>query len=311
MSTVSPSKNSFTVFFSNPLVGIIGSLASIIGVLLAVYFYLEGKEYPQLTYYVHPVKAIVVRAGQASRLTASFDNKVIETDITATQIALWNQGKRAIKKDNVLKPIVIHTENNTPILEATIRKSSREVVQLAVNTDELQKGRVLISWNILEHNDGGIIQLTYAGNPNLNIQLDGVIEGQNQIEQLTFSEKIKSPDEQYTSLRKERRYVGFFFLGMAAVIALTLFIPKLIGLVRKKGKDQASPSPEGLEEDDLKDKLKDSERKGKESIGIGKAEIERIDRLMNTFSYVLLIITCGVAMYMIFLAKEPGPPFGF
>lgn len=153
------------------------------GFALAAYLYFEGKEAHQLTYYISPAKAVVVQTGQASKLAVSFDGKPVGTDITAAQIAIWNQGKLPIKKDDVLRPIVIDTENNAPILEATIRKSSRDVTHLALNIDELQKGRVSISWNILEQNDGGIIQLVYAGNPALKIYVDGIIEGQRSIVQ--------------------------------------------------------------------------------------------------------------------------------
>jgi uncharacterized membrane protein YhfC len=53
-----------------------------------------------------------------------------------------------------------------------------------LNTEELQKGRAQITWSILEHNDGGVIQLIYAGSPALTINVDGVIEGQKEIFQV-------------------------------------------------------------------------------------------------------------------------------
>jgi hypothetical protein len=107
-------------FFSNPLVGILGTIASIVGVLLAIYFYSRGKQDRKLTYHINPAKAVVVRAGQASRLTVTFNEKIIKSDVTAAQIALWNQGNQSIKLNDVLKPIVIYTENKTPVLEARV-----------------------------------------------------------------------------------------------------------------------------------------------------------------------------------------------
>lgn len=169
-----------------------------------------------------------MRAGQASKLAVSYENKLINSDITATQVALWNQGKASIKQSRTLKSVTIYTENNVPIIEATIGKTSRGVTQLALNTDEMQKGRVTITWNILEHNDGGVVQLIYAGNPDVSIKVDGVIEGQRQIERLEFSGKIRSPDEQYASVRQERKSTGISFL----IIGLLGFIP-LIALIRR------------------------------------------------------------------------------
>jgi uncharacterized protein YcbK (DUF882 family) len=174
-------KSKISTFLSHPaavIIVFISAITSLIALPLSFYFYYAAKEYPRLTYYVNPAKAVVVKAGQASRLTTSYDNKVIDTDITAAQVLLWNNGSKSIKRENILKPIVIYTENNIPILEATIRRSSREVTQLALSTDETQQGRVTVLWNILEQNDGGIIQLIYAGDTNVQIRVDGVVEGQ-------------------------------------------------------------------------------------------------------------------------------------
>lgn len=172
-------------FFSNPWVGFVGTIASILGLALAGYLYVTGKETRQLTYYVNPAKAVVVKAGQASKLEVNFDKKPINSDITAAQIAIWNQGRLSIKRSDILKPVVIQTEGDIPILEATIRTTSRDVTKLSLNTDDLQKGRVLLTWDILEQSDGGVIQLIYPASPNLNVYVDGVIEGQRSLSQLS------------------------------------------------------------------------------------------------------------------------------
>jgi hypothetical protein len=93
-----------------------------------------------------------------------------------------------------------------------------------LNTDELQQGRVTILWNILEHSDGGVIQLIYAGNPDVRIQAAGVIEGQPQIERIEFSGRIKSPTEQYESERWSYKYVGYLLsiLGVLLILAVLL-----------------------------------------------------------------------------------------
>jgi hypothetical protein len=49
-------------FFSNPIVGVAGSIASIIGLVLAIYFYFQATHYRNLVYFVHPAKAVVVRS---------------------------------------------------------------------------------------------------------------------------------------------------------------------------------------------------------------------------------------------------------
>ena len=228
------SESLLVTFFSNPIVGIIGSLASIIGVFLAIYFYIEGKAFPDLTYAVHPAKALVTRAGQSSKLITSYDGKIINTDITVAQIALWNRGKLPIKKNNILKPVVLYTTGNTPILEASIRKVSRDVTNLSLETDQLQEGRLTISWDILEKDDGGVIQLIYAGNSDVAIQADGVIEGQREIKHTTFLERVSPPSDQYSPVVSAYRRLGYSLFGVGIfstlLFSIGLALRKRVGL---------------------------------------------------------------------------------
>lgn len=213
-----PNKSKLIRFLSHPTVvalGLLGSIASLIGIPLALY--LSAKEYPQLTYYVHPVKAVIVKSGQTSKLKATYDEKLITTDITVAQVAIWNEGAKPIKRDTVLKPIVIHVEGDAPILEATIRTSGRDVTQLALNTDEIQQGRVSVFWNILEHKDGGIIQLIYAGSPNANIFVDGAIEGQRQIAQVKKASLMEEEEIYNPRKRRENKII--------AIVSLIVSIP--------------------------------------------------------------------------------------
>lgn len=212
------SRNRLLKFFSNPILGICGSLASIFSIFLAVIFYYNGREYPVLTYYVNPAKTIIMRDGQSSMLKAIYNNKPIETDITAAQIAIWNNGKRSIRRENVLKPLVIYTENNASILEATIRRVSREVIKLDLGTDELPKGRVKVLWNILEKNDGGVIQLIYSGDTNVNLYAEGIIEGQSEIHQIKAVNRTSIETQ-----RKLDNIKGGILIGFG-IIYLILFI---------------------------------------------------------------------------------------
>ena len=219
------SKSWFLRFFSNPIVGVTGSLASIVGVILAVYFFTERVPRRELVCFVHPVKSIVVTAGQASRLSVTMDGNEIATDLTAAQIAVWNRGEQSIKLDNVLQPLVIHTEGGEPIVEARIRKSSRDVVKLGLDRSRLQEGELGVTWNILEKNDGGVVQITYGGGPDVAIKADGVIEGQQSPVVLEFAGTIESPTEQYASWQKRDHRAGLIALGfgVAMLIVITFF----------------------------------------------------------------------------------------
>jgi len=206
-------------FFSRPIVGIAGSIASIIGFALSIYLFAASRETPELTYFVHPAKAAVVKTGQTSRLSVQFDGQNLTGDITATQIAFWNAGRRSIRSGNVLKPLVIRTGNKARILEASLQKKSREVVGLALDSSRLSSGEVEINWNILEQNDGGVVQIVYSGDEAVEIEAQAVLEGQPEIVRLAYARPLSTPSQQYTQRQGwGGRLLGYVMLAMGVAV---------------------------------------------------------------------------------------------
>lgn len=215
-------------FFSNPIVGILGALASIIGVPLAIYFYVQTTQFRELVYYVNPAQAIVVKAGEVSKLRVLIGDRELKSDVTTAQIAIWNRGNESLKPENVLVPVLIRTVPSVPILEVKIRNKSRDAIGFALDESHLEDGIVGLSWKILEQGDGGVIQIVYAGNPDATkINASGVFEGQHEIRRIQYSGKILSGVEQ---MRQERHsWVIWFALGMGIsiiVVGVILFREK-------------------------------------------------------------------------------------
>lgn len=212
-------QNALMAFFSSPIVGIIGSIASIIGFAISIYFYIATQEAPELTYFVHPVKAAVVRAGQASNITVQLEGKNLVGDVTAAQIAIWNAGKKPIRAANILRPLVIRTSGKAKILEARLKKTTREVVGLTLDTSRLAAGEVEIKWDILEQNDGGVVQLIYCGDEKSRIEASAVVEGQPEIA-LLEERTLSDPSEEYMRQRLSNRTAALFLLGLSMSVLL-------------------------------------------------------------------------------------------
>lgn len=176
----------FLRFFSNPKLGIAGSVASIISVPLAIYFAVTGVTYPDLVYLTVPNRAAIVRQGATSRLSVQFDGQLMGKDVTAVQIAVWNAGRSAIRPSAVLQPVAIHAAAGTEVLEASIRNSTRAVIQPQIVMDREVRDEVGISWAILEQGDGVLIQIIYAGGPDIPFRVEGVLEGQKEIRQVKY-----------------------------------------------------------------------------------------------------------------------------
>ena len=168
-------------FFSDPLVGFLGTVFSIIGVVLTVYLFFLSRESPGLTYFTNPARAVIVKSGQTSQLSVAYKGATIMSDISVAQVAIWNSGAKPVRQEDMRRPLYIYTEHGTPILEATVRQKSREVVQFDLDGSETQGGRVKILWDMLEKGDGGVVQLIYTGGTDIRILADGVVVGQGAI----------------------------------------------------------------------------------------------------------------------------------
>lgn len=270
---------STSIYFTSRRLAIIGLFTTIIAAIIAYYFFLESQKLSVLTYYIHPVKAIVIDSTRSSKFEIYYDGKEIKSSITTVQIAIWNEGNLAIKMDDVLKDIIIKTKNGTPILEATIRNQTRDVINFKLDSQDIQNGRLGVRWKILEESDGGIIQITYIGSPNTLFEFEGIVEVQGQIRELTFPGKIKNAMEQYTTQRKENKRFGIMFAVLFLVYSL-LFL--LILKVKRKSKI------------------------------IARSKL--MNKLFKVLTYAipLLIIMIGVASYYFLYYKQtPNPPFGF
>jgi hypothetical protein len=114
-------------------------------------------------------------------LQTLYKGKAIEGNVSVAQIAIWNKGKQSIKPANILSPIQVYTVGKSPILEATIRKVSRDEVHFQLDENIFFLGVQPISWKILEHYDAAIIQIVYNGDENEHFSVCGTIEGQRKI----------------------------------------------------------------------------------------------------------------------------------
>ncbi len=205
--------------------GIAGSIASLIGLPLAFYFYFESIQQPCLTYYLHPARATVVSAEQSKGLTINYNGKQLDKDVSAVQIAIWNAGKCPVRHEDLLSPIAIQSASKCPILEAKIRKTSREEILFTIDSAMCEQGKITFNWKALECNDGASVQLIYAGSPTENFIVTGSVIGQHRIIERKYGgESLKTIQEQF-----EKRAGQHIFEWVYLI--LTLITSALIGVL--------------------------------------------------------------------------------
>lgn len=212
-------------WFSNPWVGVIGAITSCLGLVATIFFYFAADRTRKLVFYPHPVKTTVAKAGASSGLRIFYGDRKIDTDVTAAQVALWNSGRASIRPENILRQIKIVTRPPVPILEATVRRVTREVIGLKLDDSGFSHGVVLVNWRILEFADGGAIQIIYAGSQQVELAVDGIIEGQPRIINVRYPGEIKDPTAQVETLLLP---TWFRWLGIALFVVATQTVFPLI-----------------------------------------------------------------------------------
>ena len=171
-------------FFSNPVIGITGSIASVIGVGLSAFLYMASTTNRDLVYFVDPVRTAIARAKQSSRISIQVDGEPITRDVTAAQIAIWNNGKESIRQGNLLGSglLLIETGRENPIIDAKVLQVSRdEVIKLTLDSSEIGVGRLGVKWAILEQHDAALLQLIYFGDDKAPITVSAAVQKPGQI----------------------------------------------------------------------------------------------------------------------------------
>ena len=171
-------------FFSNPVIAIVGSIASVIGLGLSAFLYTTGVTSRDLIYHVDPIKTAVARANQSSRISIQVDGEPIARNVTAAQIAIWNDGKEPIREENLLGSgqLFVETGREHPIIDARVLEESRdEVIKLALDSSEIGIGRLGVKWAILEQHDAALLQLIYFGDDKTPVTISAAVQKPSQV----------------------------------------------------------------------------------------------------------------------------------
>lgn len=150
---------------------------------------------PNLKAQVHPSRTILVSPIGAKDLTIYAEGKLIKGPVTAVQIAIWNEGSKPIKSDDILERIQIKTASGAPIIAAHISKITREVNKVTLDTAAASSGVINLKFKILEKGDAFLLQLTYEGDEKVEFIGSGVIIGQSKFVITEYKRNASEPNE--------------------------------------------------------------------------------------------------------------------
>jgi hypothetical protein len=214
----------------------VGWILAGISIAWNIYQRYHPRDIRKLVYSVNPVITRIVSSEKASELNISFKDKQLgKKDVSAIQMAVWNEGTLDIRKEDIETPndspkeLVIRTNPPVNILEAKISHPAKENTGFRIidSDDNKEKGEIHISWDVLKKNDGASIQILFIGAQKPEISIKGQIHNQNSIPEL--KREIKSEEKQNTPTEQRKlRRNQVIALVVLAFIAISSGVSELI-----------------------------------------------------------------------------------
>jgi hypothetical protein len=198
-------------FVNNPWVAFSGWAVGILSIVLSIALYVWTIERSDIAYATSPTRTAIVKAGVASELRVTHRNKSLTSDVSSLTFAIWNEGRKPIRSDAILAPFWLTLAKNSPILEARLKKKSRALTGIQLDTRQAAEGRLGITWTILEQGDGAVIDVIYAGAPNVDFRVTGTVVGQRAPREINPIQKISRSRWEYYSF-------GILFSVIALVV---------------------------------------------------------------------------------------------
>jgi hypothetical protein len=155
-------------------------LTTVVGFVLAYYWHAQSVQERAPTYYASPERTRILDTSipAPSQLQVLYKGKDLNENINAVIVYVWNDGKLAIKSEDVLEPLGIQLPPGAQILDTRVLRVSRAVTRFAKGeVSDIAKNLLPISFRILERGDGAAVQIIYTGAPDARVSLQGTILG--------------------------------------------------------------------------------------------------------------------------------------
>lgn len=195
----------------------IGSfIIGLIALFSGLFFYLSSIDRRDPIFSIDPSRIRILYSNNISKAAIKIfkaNGQEVKSDLSILKIYFWNHGKKSIRPENVLSPIIItKIDSTTNILDAKLTRFSRSISGIRLNFPDSTKNSIEIEFNILERNDGGIVQIMYEGKYDSRFLINGIIEGPGN---LSFSNKKLDS----SSIKWARISLAFLFICLLLAVA--------------------------------------------------------------------------------------------
>lgn len=164
---------------SNPLITLLGLFLGVLGIVLAIIFYLKSQRISKLRYDSYSHSLVEGLSTALDGLEVIYKGER-QDRITVTRFVFWNAGTETIRKNDLTNDILrIACSSEIKILDqkiVTIAKVTNEISLCSSLTDE-KSCSIPVIFDYLDTHDGAVIQIVHNGLVSNRFVLKGSIKG--------------------------------------------------------------------------------------------------------------------------------------
>ncbi len=218
----------------NPWVNALSLLLALLGIILAIFFFIKGRRTKEPRYSIRSTNLVQDFISRIEALEMTYAGERI-SNLTATELAFWNNGKDTINNSDIAAadPLMIKVNNGYKILDSSVMQVKNAANQFSINHSD-DGSHVLIQFDYLDADDGGVIQLLHTGKSSRDIVVCGTIKGAGKLDRrgimMSKNLPIPLPFKELTSLisPKERRWIFIVvtFVFPILMVVATFLVPE-------------------------------------------------------------------------------------
>lgn len=173
--------NSFSKFLewlsTNPWISILSLLFAVIGIALAIIFYIKSRKFKLPCYALRNFNLVTDLSSKIEPLEMFYSGEKIP-NLSVTKFAFWNAGNETINSNDIASscPINISTKLKYKFLDGKIIfvKNLSNNISIIPSNDQ-SKFNILFEY--MDEGDGAVFQFIHTGNCVKDIEVSGKIKG--------------------------------------------------------------------------------------------------------------------------------------
>ncbi len=195
--------------------------------LYGLYVTIKGVKRKEPRYFFRSNNLVSGNARNLSPLKIMYKEKQIN-NVTVSKVCFWNNGNETCRREDIasVDPLCVSMLNKSEILQASIifKKTDANNFGIHPATDNRS---LYITFDYLDKNDGGIIQIVHTGKSSEDLQMRGTIIGFGEVN----PDNNKSFLWIFVTMMKKITSKVTFFSKRKVLLWMCILMPVLVGVI--------------------------------------------------------------------------------